>query len=155
MTPIARSLFLSWTVLVSTAAVAAPLSKDGGDPGKAYRVCLDALAKADKAAIVSSCFAKDDPWIAKTNVDYFGPAEFAVEVRQLRPDYRLIDVAISGGEMNGDEATLRVSGKLLLQRVEPTGDIVDVSRDPVKGTVTLRRSASGWRPAGGEVARVH
>jgi hypothetical protein len=41
-----------------------------------------------------------------------------------------------------------------LQRVEPWGDITEVSQDPVKGTVTMRRGADGWRPAGGDVARV-
>jgi hypothetical protein len=39
---------------------------------------------------------------------------------------------------------------MLLQREEPTGDIVEVDRYPVKGTVKLQRKDGVWRYAGTE-----
>jgi hypothetical protein len=136
------------------AAYGSALPADGGDPGKAYRACLDALAKPDKAGIIALCFLKDDPWLAKTNLDYFTPETFALEVRQLRPEFRLVDVVISGGELNGDRADLQVTGKMLVQRLESWGEIVSATPDPVKGTVTLARSSVSWRPSGSEIERV-
>jgi hypothetical protein len=129
--------------LLLLAAVALP--KDGGEPAKVYRACLDALAKTDKDAIVELCFAKDDPWLAKANLGYYTPETLAVEVKRLNHAYRLVDVKISGGKMEGDDAELAVAGTAVLMREEPTGDIVEVDRKPVKGTVYLRRGASGWR----------
>jgi len=125
--------------------VAVALPKDGGDPAKAYRACLDALAKPDKDAIVELCFTKDDPWLAKANLGYYTPETLAVEVKRLNHAYRLVDVKISGGTMEGDDAELAVAGTMVLHREEPTGDIVEVDRKPVRGTVHLRRSAGQWR----------
>jgi hypothetical protein len=76
-----------------------------------------------------------------------------LEVRQLRTELRFIDVVISGGQVNGDKADLQVAAKVLIQRLEPTGEIVNVTPYPVKGTVSLTRSASGWRPSGSELER--
>ncbi len=44
-------------------AEAKNLPADGGAPGKAYRDCINALTKQDKAGIVALCFAKEDAWI--------------------------------------------------------------------------------------------
>jgi hypothetical protein len=148
------SLLVTCALLALPAAYGSALPKDGGEPGKAYRACLDALAKPDKPGIIALCFPKDDPWLAKTNLDYFTPETFSLEVRQLRPEFRVVDVVISGGQMNGDKADLQVSGKMLIQRLEPTGEIIEATRYPVKGTVSLVRSSSGWRPSGGELSQV-
>src|SRR5687768_1709383 len=138
-------LLLTWTLFAPPASLGAALPADGGEPGKAYRACLDAIAKKDKAGIIALCFPKGDPWLEKTNLDYFTPETFAVEVRQLRPEFRLADIVISGGQVNGDKADLRVAGQMTVPRLEPTGEIIEATRYPVKGTVSLVRSASGWR----------
>jgi len=144
---------LACALLGPSAARATALPADGGEPGKAYRACLDALAKHDKQGIITLCFPKDDPWLAKTNIDYFTPETFALEVRQLRPEFRLVDVAISGGQANGDRAQLQVAAQMTVPRLESTGEIIEATRYPVKGTVSLLRSPAGWRPSGSELAR--
>jgi hypothetical protein len=143
----APSLLLTWTLLAPPATLGAALPADGGDPGKAYRACLDAIAKPDKAGIIALCFPKGDPWLEKTNLDYFTPETFALEVRQLRPEFRLAEVVISGGQVNGDKADLQVAGQMTVPRLEPTGEIIEATRYPVKGAVSLVRSSSGWRPS--------
>jgi hypothetical protein len=143
----APSLLLACALLAPPATLAAALPADGGDPGKAYRACLDAIAKQDKAGVIALCFPKGDPWLEKTNLDYFTPETFALEVRQLRPEFRLVDVRISGGQVNGDKADLQVAGQMTVPRLEPTGEIIEAERYPVKGTVSLVRSSSGWRPS--------
>ena len=100
--------------------------------------------------MVALCFAKDDPWIKKTNVDYFTNETFQVAVRIEWPALRLIDVKITGGQLTGDDAEISVQGTTLLQREEPTGDIVEVDRYPAKGTVKLQRKDGVWRYAGTE-----
>jgi hypothetical protein len=153
--PIKTSLLLlACALLALSAAYGSALPADGGDVGKAYRACLEALAKPDKPGIIALCFPKDDPWLAKTNLDYFTPETFALEVRQLRTELRLVDVVITGGEVNGDKADLRVTGRVLVQRLESWGEIVSTPPYPVKGTVSLVRFAVGWRPSGSELERV-
>lgn len=147
------SLLLAWAVLVPSAAGGAALPADGGDPGTAYRACLDAIAKLDKPGIIALCFPAGDPWLEKTNLDYFTPETFALEVRQLRPEFRIADVVISGGQVDGDKADLQVTGQMTVPRLEPTGEIIEATRYPVKGTVSLVRSSSGWRPSGSELDR--
>jgi hypothetical protein len=149
----APSLLLTCALLAPPATIGAALPADGGDPGKAYRACLDAIAKPDKAGIIALCFPKGDPWLEKTNLDYFTPETFALEVRQLRPEFRLADVVISGGQVNGDKADLQVAGQMTVPRLEPTGEIIEATRYAVKGTVSLVRSASGWRPSSSELER--
>ncbi|HKI02003.1 MAG TPA: hypothetical protein VKK31_08490 [Thermoanaerobaculia bacterium] len=149
----APSLLLACALLAPSATLAAALPANGGDPGKAYRACLDAIAKPDKAGIIALCFPEGDPWLEKTNLDYFTPETFALEVRQLRPEFRLADVVISGGKVTGDKADLQVSGQMTAPRLEPTGEIIEASRDPVKGTVSMIRSSSGWRPSESELER--
>ena len=140
-------LLVTFALLTPALASSAPLPADGGDPGKAYRACLEAIAKPSKAAIVDLCFAKGDPWLAETNLGYFDDQTFVVEVRQEYGALQMVDVAISGGQVNGDQATLQIAGKRVVQRLEPTGDIVEVSRSPARGTVTMVRAANGWRPS--------
>ena len=140
-------LLVSLTLLAPALAASAPLPADGGDPGKAYRACLEAVAKPSKVAIVDLCFAKNDPWLAGKNLGYFDDHTFVVEVRQEYGALQMVDLAISGGQMNGDQATLQISGKRVVQRLEPTGDITEVSRSAAKGTITMVRAANGWRPS--------
>jgi hypothetical protein len=149
----APSLFLTYALLAPPAILGTALPADGGDPGKAYRACLDAIAKPDKAGIIALCFPEGDPWLEKTNLDYFTPETFALEVRQLRPEFRLANVMIAGGKVDGDKADLQVSGQMTAPRLEPTGEIIEAGRYPVKGTVSLVRSSSGWRPSSSELER--
>jgi len=127
---------------------AASLPAEGGDPGKAYKACMDAVAKPDKPSIVALCFFKDDAWLKKTNLDYFTNETFQVEVRDVYPALRLIDWKMAGGQMDGDKAKLTVEGTVVRHRVETTGDIVEYDRYPVKGTVDMRRVNGVWRYAG-------
>lgn len=48
---------------------------------------------------------------------------------------------------NGGKAELQVAGQMTVPRLEPTGEIIEATPYPVKGTVSLVRSASGWRPS--------
>ena len=137
-------------LIVASFAYASSLPADGGEPGKAYKACVDAVAKPDKAAMVTLCFAKDEPWIKKTNLPYFTNETFQVEVRQTWPALRLIDLKITGGNTEADNAEISVQGIAILQREESTGDIVEVDRYPVKGTVKLQRKNGVWRYAGTE-----
>jgi hypothetical protein len=66
----APSLLLTCALLAPPAILGAALPADGGGPGKAYRACLDAIAKPDKAGIIALCFPEGDPWLKKTNLDY-------------------------------------------------------------------------------------
>ncbi len=141
---------LSCGFLFASFVDASSLAADGGDPGKAYKACVEAVAKPDKPAMVDLCFHKDDPWIKKTNIDYFTNETFQVEARLNWPALRLIDLKITGGQMEGDDAELNVQGIMLLQREESTGDIIEVDRYPVKGTVKLKRKNGVWRYTGTE-----
>jgi hypothetical protein len=154
MRKMARMIMLCFVVssslVLSSFAYASSLPADGGEPGKAYKACVDAVAKPDKAAMVTLCFAKDDAWIKKTNLDYFTNETFQVEVRQTWPALRLIDLKITGGNVEADNAEISVQGIAIIQREESTGDIVEVDRYPVKGTVKLQRKNGVWRYAGTE-----
>lgn len=149
----APSLLLTLALFAPPATLGAALPADGGDPGKAYRACLDAIAKKDKTGIISLCFPQGDSWLEKTNLDYFTPETFALEIRQLRREFRLVDVVISGGQIEGDKADLQVTGQMTAPRLEPTGEIIEASREPVKGTVSLVRTSGGWRPSASELER--
>jgi hypothetical protein len=143
-----KCFLVSYGLMIGSLVHASSLPAGGGEPGNAFKACVDAVAKPDKAAAVALCFAKDDPWIKKTNIDYFTNETFQVAVRIEWPALRLIDVKISGGQMTGDEAEIAVQGTMLIQREETTGDIVEVDRYPVKGTVKLQRKDGVWRYAG-------
>lgn len=143
-------LLASWVFLLPFFVHGSSLPAGGGDPGKAYKDCIDAVGKPDKPAMVALCFTKDDPWIKKTNLDYFTNETFQVEVRGTWPALRLIDVKITGGQLEADTADLFVEGIMLLQREEPTGEIVEVDRKRMKGSVKLRRTNGVWRYAGVE-----
>ena len=143
-------LLVSVGLIPVSFVLASSLPADGGEPGKAYKACIDAVAKPDKAAMVALCFAKDDPWIKKTNLGYFTNETFQAEVRISWPALRLVDLKITGGQMTADDAEISVQGTAILQRVEPTDEIVEVDRYPVKGTVKLQRKDGVWRYAGTE-----
>jgi hypothetical protein len=127
---------------------ASSLPADGGDPGKAYKACIDSVAKPDKAKMIELCFTKDDPWLKGKNLGYFTDSTFQVEVRQEWPALRLIDAKISGGKIEGDTADILVEGTMILQRLEPTNEIVEVDRSKVKGSVKMRRTNGVWAYAG-------
>jgi hypothetical protein len=74
-------------------------------------------------------------------------------VRQLRAEFRLADVVIAGGKVDGDKADLQVSGQMTAPRLEPTGEIIEATHYPVKGTVSLVRYSSGSRPSDSELER--
>jgi hypothetical protein len=146
-----RTYALLFCALITAALVqAASLPADGGDPGKAYKACMDAVAKPDKPAAVELCFFKDEAWLKKINLDYFTNETFQVELRDTWPALRLINWKINGGQIEGDKAKLAVEGTVVRHRVETTGDIVEYDRYPVKGTVDVRRVNGVWRYAGTE-----
>lgn len=130
------------------------LPADGAEPGKAYLDCISSLAKQDKDAIVMKCFVKGDAWIQKTNIDYFTPETFTLEVRQLRPAFRIIEPKISGGKIDGNTADILVEGMFLIQRLESTGDIIEVDKYPVKGTVQMSLLSGMWVCTGDTLTRV-
>jgi hypothetical protein len=138
----------TFVLLLPWIASAASLPEGGGDPGKAYKACADAVAKPDKAGMIDLCFVKDDAWLKAKNLGYFTNETFQVEVRQEWPALRLIDVKVTGGTVNGDSADLQVEGTSILQRLEPTDEIVEVDRKPMKGTVKMKKTNNVWRYAG-------
>lgn len=125
---------LSLNVPISRQTGVTDLSKDGGEPAKAYRACLAALSKNQKAAVIASCFSRDDPWLAKTNVDYFSDEEFSAEVKAYRPGLQLEMVQISGGRVKGDQAELYVTGKSTYENST--------------GKIFLRRIQGSWYYSG-------
>lgn len=125
---------LTLNVPVSRQTGVTDLPADGGEPAKAYRACLAALSKNEKAAVIASCFSKDDPWLAKTNVDYFSNEDFSAEVKAYRPGLQLEAVQISGGRVKGDQAELFVTGKSTYEKST--------------GKVFLRRSQGSWYYSG-------
>ena len=129
------------------------LAAGGGEPGKAYLDCISSLAKQDKNAIITKCFAKDDAWIKKTNIDYFTPETFTLEVRQLKPAFRVIEPKISGGKLNGNTADILVEGMLLIQRLESTGDITEVDKYPVKGSIQMGLVGGMWVCTGDDLKK--
>jgi len=143
-------LYILMSFGIAIIASASSLPADGGDPGKAYKACIDSVAKPDKAKMLEFCFTKEDPWLKNKNLGYFTDETFQVEVRQEWPALRLIDAKITGGKMEGETADILVEGTMLLQRLEPTGDIVEVDRYKVKGSVKMRRSNGIWTYAGEE-----
>lgn len=143
-------VFTLISLALAIVASAASLPADGGDPGKAYKACIDAVAKPDKAKMLELCFTKDDAWLKKKNIGYFTDQTFQVEVRLEWPALRLIDAKILGGKMEGDTADILVEGTMILQRLEPTDEIVEVDRYKVKGSVKMRRANGVWTYAGEE-----
>jgi hypothetical protein len=115
--------------------------------------CISSLAKQDKNAIITKCFTKDDAWIKKTNIDYFSPETFTLEVRQLKPAFRVIEPKISGGKSNGNTADILVEGMLLIQRLESTGDIIEVDKYPVKGNIQMGLVGGMWVCTGDDLKR--
>ena len=87
------------------------LPAGGGEPGKAYQACLQAVAGRTEEAIVSSCFTRDDAWLAKQNLDYFEGEAFFEHVRILKSDIDFQKATITGGRQKGDEAELTVALK--------------------------------------------
>jgi hypothetical protein len=55
--------------------------------------------------------------------------------------------------VDGDRAQLQVGAQMTVPRLESTGEIIEATRYPVKGTVSLVRSPAGWRPSESELAR--
>lgn len=116
------------------------LPAGGGAPGQAYQACLKAVAGKAEAAIVSSCFTPDDPWLAKQNLDYFEGDAFADFVRAVKGEIDFQSATISGGRQKGDSAELAIAAK----RVRPGAQGEPESVENWKGLVYLRRSGSVW-----------
>src|SRR4026207_553534 len=76
------SIGFTFVLLLPWIASAGSLPEGGGDPGKAYKACVDAVAKPDKAGMIDLCFVKDDAWLKAKNLGYFTNETFQVEVRQ-------------------------------------------------------------------------
>jgi hypothetical protein len=120
------------------------LPKGGGDPGRAYLACTAALteqAKPDKGAVISACFAKDDPWVANLNLDNYQTfADFAMPMRyEIGRGSMLEEVKILSGRTKGKRAELEVEGKLIDRSSEPP------SVERYRGKVFLALTGDGWR----------
>lgn len=116
------------------------LPAGGGEPGKAYQACLAAVAGRTEAAIVSSCFTRDDAWLAQQNLDYYEGDAFFDHVRIMRPEIDFRSATITGGRQKGDQAELTLSTK----RVRAGAQGEPESVESWKGRVFLRRSAGAW-----------
>ena len=83
------------------------------------------------------------------------PDPLAIAVHLGIPDAAVLhDAARGRRQVSGDKADLPVTAQVLVQRLEPWGEIVEATRYPVKGTVSLSRSSRGWRPSGSDLERV-
>lgn len=130
------------------------LPKGGGDPGKAYLACTAALteqAKPDKAAAISACFAKDDPWVANLNLEYYETfADLVMPVRyEIGKGSVLEEVKILSGRTKAKRAELEVEGKLVDRSSEPP------SIEKFRGKVFLTLTGDGWRPRGDNLESVY
>ena len=130
------------------------LPKGGGDPGRAYLACAAAMterAKPDKAAVISACFAKDDPWVANLNLDNYGTFdELVFPVRyEIGKGSVLEEVKILSGRTKAKRAELEVEGKLIDRSSEPP------SVEKYRGKVFLALTSDGWRPRGDSLEPVY
>jgi hypothetical protein len=130
------------------------LPKGGGDPGKAYLACTAALteqAKPDKPAVISACFAKDDPWVANLNLDNYETFDdLVMPVRyEIGRGSVLEEVKILSGRTKGKRAELEVEGKLIDRSSEPPF----VER--YRGKVFLALTGDGWRLRGDNLEAVY
>lgn len=108
------------------AAPGVPLPDGGGEPGHAYNRYLEALAKADFAALRAMAgesgrwqYPEDDPIAAK-------------EALKSARDGQPLQAEIVRGRLHGEEAVLWVRG-------------VDRDDIPRAGRVRMLRDAQGWR----------
>ena len=127
------------------------LPAGGGEPGKAYQACLQAVAGRTEEAIVSSCFTRDDAWLAKQNLDYFEGEAFFEHVRILKADIDFQKATITGGRQKGDEAELTVA----LKRIRAGGQGEPENVENWKGRVFLRRSAGAWGFASAQLEQIY
>lgn len=125
---------------IESAGGTTPLPAGGGEPGQAYQACLKAMASRAEAAIASACFTKDDPWLARQNLDYHDGEAFFDYVRAVKGELDFQGVTISGGRQKGDSAELSIAAK----RVRPGAPGEPESVENWKGFVYLRRSAGAW-----------
>jgi hypothetical protein len=116
----------------------------GGEPGKAFVACSKAMASQDEAKIVAACFAPDDPWLVKQNLDYFNGPDFADHADDWFQALLLRDVVVGGGRAKGDQAEILVRGTVTRRY----GQDEPPSVEKYKGRVFLRRGSTGWRFTG-------
>ncbi len=129
------------------------LPKGGGEPGRAYLACTAALteqAKPDKAAVIATCFAKDDPWAANLNLDNYEtfPDLVASVLSEIGRGSALEEVKILSGRVKGKRAELEVEGKIIDRSSEPP------SVERHRGKVFLALTGDGWRLRGDRLEQV-
>jgi hypothetical protein len=106
-----------------------PLGADGGDPGKAYRAYNAALVKGDLDALSKLMTkSRSDEILSHRNDPQFKAMFGFIRQSALR------NPKIGKGFVNGDKATLEVSGK------DGDGNATD-------GTATLLKEGGAWRLA--------
>lgn len=130
------------------------LPKGGGEPGRAYLACTAALTeqeKPDKTAVISACFAKDDPWVANLNLDYYETlADLVTPVRyEIGRGSVLEEVKIISGRTKAKRAELMVEGEIIDRSSEPPF----VER--YRGKVFLALTGDGWRLRGESLEPVY
>lgn len=130
------------------------LPKGGGDPARAYLACTAAMtarAKPDKAAAISACFAKDDPWAANLNLEYYETFDdLAIPIRyEIGKGAMLEEVKILSGRTKGKRAELEVEGQLIDRSSEPP------SIEKFRGKVFLALTGDGWRPRGDSLESIY
>ncbi len=104
-----------------------PLPAEGGDPGKAYRAWIAAVAKGDLPALRDMVGGDYNGWRLKS--------EDADDVKAALKDLRdgtPLQARILRGRIDGDSAVLWVEGK----------DRDDILR---RGRVLMQRADGGWR----------
>jgi hypothetical protein len=118
---------LTWAVdLRSGALTGEPLPADGGDPGKAYRSFVTAVAKNDVKGTVAT--------LARVQQDDEGLSDSAgaKAVFDMFRQFELKDARIVGGLTRGDRAVLDVEG-------------TSHSNDKMRGRVLLVREGGAWK----------
>jgi hypothetical protein len=126
------------------------LAAGGGEPGQAYQACLAAMKGRTEAAIVATCFTRDDAWLGRQNLDYHEGDAFFDHLRIMRPEIDFESATITGGRRKGDQAELTVAAK----RVRPGAQGEPDSVENWKGRVFLRRSAGTWGVVRGQLEQV-
>jgi hypothetical protein len=126
------------------------LAAGGGEPGQVYQACLAAMKGRKEAAIVATCFTRDDAWLGRQNLDYYEGDAFFDHLRIMRPEIDFESATIAGGRQKGDQAELTVAAK----RVRPGAQGEPESVENWKGRVFLRRSAGTWGVVRGRLEQV-
>lgn len=119
---------LAWSLPLSDGPVRGEvLPAGGGEPGAALLAYVKATADDDRAAI-KSLLAAD---VRREKFADEGSAWFE-ESWKMQRDWEMVEVAVLGGRIDGDRATLEITGK--------QGD-----GEKVRGRARLVREDGGWK----------